>query len=182
MSAAKRFFDDEELRNACVDFVASYGEEAFFSQPYWRAELFRFTKKYRQENKIREALETEDEQVQAIQNSLIRSKQLIEEFLSGHTVRHLCYPWVRYSVLAASLSRECGYVSAFIDINPQKPFPNWNSPYTVQRVLPINEYGDDPHQITRIDARDNMVLSLPGRKRLSYAQRFFTRLISFPTS
>jgi hypothetical protein len=180
MSAARRFFDDEEVRNACVDYVEKHGGEAFFRQPGWRADLFRFVEAHSREHELQETFETKDEQAQAIRDSLIQSKQLIEEHLADHTVCHLCYPWHRYSALAASLAREAGYVTAFIDINPQKPFPIWNDPYIVQRVLPINEYGDDPYQITRIDARDNLLLSLPGKRRLTYTHRFASRLLRVP--
>jgi hypothetical protein len=71
-------------------------------------------------------------------------------------------------------------VTAFVDINPQKPFPVWNDPYVVQRALPTNEHGDDPYQITRIDARDNLVLSLPGKGRLTYTRRLVSRLLRVP--
>lgn len=180
MSAARRFFDDQELRSACVDYVEQRGGEAFFARRGWRADLFRFVEAYRREHELQEVLETEEEQEQAIRDSLIRSRQLIEEHLLDHTVRHLCYPWHRYSALAACLAREAGYVTAFVDINPQKPFPVWNDPYVVQRALPTNEHGDDPYQITRIDARDNLVLSLPGKGRLTYTRRLVSRLLRVP--
>lgn len=180
MSAARRFFDDQELRSACIDYVEKHGGEAFFAQRSWRADLFRFVEAYRGEHEFQEAFETEEEQEQAIRDNLIQSKQLIEEHLPNHTVRHLCYPWHCYSALAACLAREAGYVTNLIDINPQKLFPVWNDPYIVQRVLPINEYGDDPYQITRIDARDNMVLSLPGKGRITYRHRLVSRLLRAP--
>jgi peptidoglycan/xylan/chitin deacetylase (PgdA/CDA1 family) len=180
MSAARRFFDDEGLRNACVEYVAEQGGAAFFARSGWRADLRRYVDAYRRAHDLNERFETPDEQADAIQHSLVRSKQIIEEHLPGHTVRHLCYPWHRYSVLAASLTREAGYISAFIDINPQKPRPNPNNPYSVQRVLPLNEVGDDPYQITRIDARDDVVMSLPGAGRLSYGRRVAARFLRAP--
>jgi hypothetical protein len=180
MSAARRFFDDEGLRRACVEHVDEHGGEAFFAQRDWRTKLLCFVKTYHRKHEVKESLETVEEQAQAIRYSLIRSRQLIEEHLPGHSVRHLCYPWHRYSMLAARLAGEAGYVTSFIDINPQKPFPDWNNPYLVQRVLPLNEYGDDPYQITRIDARDNVILSLPGRGRLKYVQRFALRFLRTP--
>jgi peptidoglycan/xylan/chitin deacetylase (PgdA/CDA1 family) len=180
LGAAKRFFDDEGLRIACVDFVERNGGETFFIQTTWRADLLRFVKKYRQENELRERFETEEEQIASILDSLTRSKQLIEERLPDHTVRHVCYPWHHYSILAACLAREAGYVSAFIDINPQKSFSGQNNNYYVERVLPVNGYGDDPYLITRIDARDNMVLSLPGKGRLSIKRRIAVKLLKSP--
>ena len=180
MSAAKRFFDDEELRKACVDYVKIHGGEEFFYQSEWREKLYHFVEMYRRQHNSRGYFETQQEQKRTIQYSLVHSKSLIEEHLPGNTVRHLCYPWHRYSALATYLSRESGYVTNFIDINPQKPMPDWNDPYYIQRKLPINEYGDDPYQITRIGAEGNMILSLPGKGRLSYHHRFISRFMKVP--
>lgn len=180
MGAARRFFDDETLREACVDYVEQNGSEIFFNNPRWRTQLTQFAAEYRRQHSLRELFETEAEQAQAIRHSLNCSKQLIEGNLPQHTVRHISYPWHRYSALANCLAGETGYVSAFIDINPQKPFPVWNDPYPVQKILPVNEYGDDPYQISRIDARDNAVLSLPGRERLTYRQRLVAGLLKPP--
>ncbi len=180
MGAAKRFFDDESLRSACANYVEQRGGESFFAQKDWRLRLFRFVEAYRQNNSLQETFETTEEQIQAIHYSLAQSKQIIEGYLPGHNVRHLCYPWHRYSALATYLAREAGYVTNFIDINHQKPSPAWNDPYVVQRLLPVNEYGDDPYQITRIDAGYNTILSLPGRERLTYTQRLGSQLFRLP--
>lgn len=180
MCAARRFFDDERLRQRCAAHVGANGGARFFSRKNWRKELDDIVEAYRQDHEIHESYESPTEQEQALRASLLNSKHKIEEMLPGHSVRHLCYPWNRYSVLAATLAREAGYISAFIDINPQKPAPNWNDPYALQRFLPINEFGDDPFQITRIDARNDMVLSLPGSGRRSYRQRLFRRLFRLP--
>jgi hypothetical protein len=52
MSGARRFFDDEGLRSACVDYVDRNGGKALFNKPSWRSELFRFSEKYRQKNDL----------------------------------------------------------------------------------------------------------------------------------
>lgn len=180
MRAARRFFDDEGLRAACVEYVARHGGEGFFGQRDWRSQLNRLIDDYRQAHDLDERYETADEQRAAIRASLANSKHSIEQKLPGQNVTHLCYPWHRYSMLAASLAQELGYRSTFIDINPQKPVPVWNDPYRVQYALPINGPGDDPHQITRIDARDNVVLSLPGEGRLTWRQRWMRKLLRPP--
>jgi len=181
MYASRRFFDDEGLRNACVDFVEKNGHEAYFTRPDWRIELLRFVEKYRQEYSLREGFNSTEEMAHAIRESLIKSKQLIEKYLPSHSVKHLCFPWNRYSIMASCYAKKAGYITAFIDINPQKPFPDWNNSYTLQRFLPINEPGDDPFQITRIDARDNIILSLPGKGRLTCFRRFALRLLRLPS-
>lgn len=182
LSAARRYYDDEPLRQACIDYVAEHGGDAFFERDDWRKTLLTLVTDYHLSHRCTATFETEAEQIRAIRHSLRHSKRLIESHLPGHTVRHLCYPWHRYSILAASLAREAGYVSAFIDINPQKPSPSWRDPYTVQHTLPGNEPGDDPYQITRMDARPDLPLSLPGAGRLTYRRRFAARLLRIPTA
>ena len=180
MSAAKRFFDDEQLRNACVRYVADQGGEQFFDRTGWRSKLFRFVNHYCQENTLSQRFETDEEHLSAITYSLEQSKKIIEEQLPSHSVRHLCYPWHQYSINAACQAKKSGYISAFIDINPQKSASIWNDPYSVQAALPINETGDDPYQITRIDARSNTMLSLPGQGRLTYRRRYLSKLFRMP--
>lgn len=180
MSSARQFYDDEGLRQACQELVDQQSGEAFFEHPGWRDRLHRVVAAYRAKHTLNEYYETPEQQRQAIRHSLQRSKDLIEQYLPGTTVRHLCYPWHKYSILAASLALEVGYDTAFIATNPQKLAPDWNNPYIIQRWLPTNEYGDDPYQITRIDAGDDMVLSLPGKQRLSYSQRVLRHILQPP--
>ena len=177
MEAARRFYDDEALRAACVAFTREQGGSAFFQRDDWRARLLAFAAQYRQDHALAEGYETPQEQAQAIFRSLAESKRQIEAHLPGHVVSALCYPWHRYSMQAAALAQEVGYTATFIDVNPQKPWPRWNDPYSVQRRLPVNVYGDDPHQITRIDARGGMVRSLPGEGRITYRQRVAQTLL-----
>lgn len=180
LGGARRFFDDEDLRDTCVNYVEMHGGIDFFARPGWKPELFALVKTYKREHKLNERFETESEQIEAMQHSLLHSKREIEEHLPGKAVRHLCFPWHRYCISALCLAKQAGYLSVFGDINSQKRYPDWNSPYRVQRVLPTNEFGDDPYQITRIDARDNMILSLPGEKRISYTERFMSRFLKTP--
>lgn len=180
MGPARRFFDDEALRQTCIDYTAQHDGATLFDQPDWRAQLLRIVDNRRKTHGTQARFETEAEQVEAIRYSLARSKALIEEHLPGHTVQYLCYPWHRYSMRAAALAQEAGYISTFVDINSQKPLPDWRDAYSVQRALPTNAYGDDPHRITRIDARDGMVLSLPGEHRLSYIRRVLAHLLRPP--
>jgi peptidoglycan/xylan/chitin deacetylase (PgdA/CDA1 family) len=175
LSAARRFFDDPGLREMCVTFVREQGGEAFFTRPDWWQTLQDQVAIYRHTHTLTERFESPEEQVAAISNSLHHSKALIEAHLPDHRVHHLCYPWHRYSITAASLAREVGYDTAFIDINPQKPHPNWNDPYPIQPLLPTNDCGDDPYQITRIDSQNMLPLSLPGKGRLSFWRRFWQR-------
>ncbi|NLF79488.1 MAG: polysaccharide deacetylase family protein [Chloroflexi bacterium] len=176
LGAACRFFDDEGLRQACIETVNAGGGRAFFERADWRGTLSQMASAYRHQHALAETFESPQEQADAIRHSLAHSRNLIEEHLAGHRVRHLCYPWHHYSILAASLAREVGYISAFTAINQQKLAPCWNDPYAIQRLVPINEPGDDPYQITRIDARNDIILSLPGNGRRIYSRRVAARL------
>ncbi|PJF40381.1 MAG: hypothetical protein D6737_03735 [Chloroflexi bacterium] len=180
MGAARRYYDDERLRQACVAHVAENGGAQFFERGNWRDTLSAFVKRYRHEHGDDGRYESPDEQRAAIHDSLVSSKQMIEEHLPGHIVRHLCYPWHRYSIMAASLAIESGYVSTFVDINHHKLEPTWNAPYAVQHAIPVNTVGDDPYLITRIDSRDDLILSLPGEGRLTMNQRIRARMLRVP--
>ncbi len=181
MGAARRYFDDEQLRHACIAWVEDRGGEQFFAHPDWRNDLLGVVKDYRIYNQIEDRFETQEEQILALRHSLELSKKLIENHLPDHAVRHLAYPWNHFSSLSSSIARSLGYKSAFIDINSKK-FPLMkNNPYLVDRLIPINEFGDDPFMITRVDARDNLVLSLPGNSRLTYHQRVITDFFEVPT-
>ncbi|KAA3647820.1 MAG: hypothetical protein DWQ07_02215 [Chloroflexi bacterium] len=181
MYSARRFFDDENLRKACVTHVEQNGGSLFFQRNAWRDELFDLVENYRRSATLNEYYETQPEQLQAYQDNLVRSKSMIEERLPGHSVRHLCYPWHRYSVTASSLATAAGYVSTFVDINSQKVGVDWYNPYEINRPLPTNEFGDDPNLITRIDGRDNIALSLPGKGRVTYQQRILSRVFQLPS-
>ena len=180
LSAARRFYDDEKIRNACIGYVERAGGTKFFKRRDWRAELEHCVFSNRSKMGVRESFETQEEQEQAIRKSLIDSKTLIEKHLPGHTVRHLCCPWHKCGSLAMSIAREVGYLTIFSDINSQKQAGAWNDSYLLERTLPVNEYGDDPYQITRIDAGYNMVRSLPGRNRLTYTHRVLRNIFKPP--
>jgi peptidoglycan/xylan/chitin deacetylase (PgdA/CDA1 family) len=180
MGAARRYFDDEELRNACTAWVESHGGEQFFTHLGWRNDLAGFVKDYRNSNHIQDRFETQEEQALALRYSLDQSKKLIESNLPDHVVRHLAYPWNHFGVFASSLAQELGYISVFIDINPKKFPPLQNNPYLIDRLIPINEFGDDPYMITRLDARGRLVLSLPGKGRISYPRRIITDFLEAP--
>lgn len=180
MGAARRYFDDEELRSACTAWVENQGTEQFFTHLDWRNELLELVKDYRDKNNLQDAYETDEEHILAIQNSLDQSKRLIESHLPGHIVRHLAYPWNHFGAITSGIAKKSGYISSFIDINSKK-FPQLqNNPYLINKVIPNNEFGDDPYMITRVDARDDTVLSLPGQGRLTYSRRIITDFFEFP--
>ena len=59
--------------------------------------------------------------------------------------------------------------------------PEQQNPYQVNRYIPANTTGDDPFYISRIDARENLILSLPGDGRLTFQQRVKESLFDLPS-
>lgn len=180
MSAPRRYFDDAGLRQACVEHVTKNGGNAFFQRNHWRDDLIHLVEQYRAEKGDQGTYETHEQQRVALREDLQQSKEHIESHLKEHTVRHLCFPWHRYSVQAMGLAIEAGFVSCYIDVNPHQLRPTWNNPYGVQRHIPTNHIGDDPFLISRIDVRNDMILSLPGEGRLTGGDRTRTRLFRIP--
>jgi hypothetical protein len=151
LSGARRYFDDEALRKKCISFVEENGGAEFFKKNSWRRELFRVVREYRE--RIGEdtgIYETDSEIREAILTELIESKRIIEEYLPGKEVRHLCYPWNCGSDLALELSKEAGY------------FSNFGAKFNNRFITRI---GDAPYQIARVS--EDFFFLLPGRDRIS---------------
>jgi hypothetical protein len=152
MGSRKRFFDNETIRNECVQYVADRGGNRFFRGKRWRGDLYRFFKKVRKRvGNGNERYEKGDEQRESIFIDLRESRSMIEKYLPGSEVVHLCYPWYTGSDLSVSLSKEAGYRTNFWGIMP---------------VGRCSRPGDDPYKISRIE--DRYIFRLPGvgRKRL----------------
>jgi hypothetical protein len=180
MGAARRFFDDQELREACNDWVEEKGGGDFFMDPAWRQRLFGFVHNYLGSHPFTPVYESREEQSQAILYDLTESRRLIESHLPNHPVQHLVYPWNHFSILAAKLAIQAGYLSTYIDINPRKYPIEDNNPYSLKRILPLNEFGDDPYLVTRLDGRNQSILSLPGEGRLAFSQRVLEKMFEIP--
>jgi len=157
-SEETRFFEDPEIRAACVGEVAEHGGEGFFVRSDWEGRLRRLFGRTR----VRGRLETDDERMQVIRSELALSRRTIEE-RAGRPVRHLCYPWHTAGPTARRLAAEVGYATAFCG--------------KVSGV-PLTRPGGDPMSIARIG--EDYVDLLPGRGRgtlaevlrLKWARRF----------
>lgn len=147
-SEETRFFEDPEVRAACVAEVAEYGGEGFFLRSDWEGRLRRLFGRTR----VRGRLETADERVRAIRTELADSRRLIEE-RTGRPVVHLCYPWHAAGPTARRLAAEIGYATAFCGKVPG---------------VPITRPGGDPRSIARIG--EDYVELLPGRGRVTLAE------------
>jgi peptidoglycan/xylan/chitin deacetylase (PgdA/CDA1 family) len=142
-SEEARFYEDPEVRDACVAEVADAGGEGFFERPDWEARLRRAFGRAR----VRGRYETPAERAEAIRRELAGARRLLEE-RTGRPVVHLCYPWHAAGATARRLAAEVGYETAFCGKVPG---------------VPITRPGGDARSIARIG--EDYVELLPGRGR-----------------
>ncbi len=87
-----------------------------------------------------------------VRESLIRSREMIEERLPGKKVRHFCFPYGAYSDEAVAAVKGAGYSSAYLSYVQGKG---------------ENRPGDSPYAIVRL--KNDYLLRLPGAGRKSLA-------------
>jgi len=157
--AQPRYYDNERLRQKCIQFVKENGELEFFKQRSWRRRLYTYFRKTQQELGRNGYFETPEQQAQAMLDDLQEARCEIERQLPDKQVRHLCYPWFMGSRLSVEMSKKAGYVTNFWGSLPKRK---------------TNRPREDPYYITRI--KDDYILRLPGKRRKSLAsilkQRF----------
>ena len=140
-----RFFEEPDLRSACVAAVAAGGGEDFFRNVDAEARLRRLFRG----RPIRGRFETPEERESSLRRELALARTIIEE-RTGRPAVHLCYPWHAAGPTARRLAREEGYVTAFCGKVPG---------------VVVSRAGSDPLAIARIG--DDYVELLPGRGRAS---------------
>jgi peptidoglycan/xylan/chitin deacetylase (PgdA/CDA1 family) len=148
MSAPRRFFDDEELRNQCIEMVSQRGSHDFFRKQKWRKVLRHFVLDYRKRSMIEERYETLEERDKAITAELLASRKTIEEKLSGKKVTHLCYPWYEAADFAIDASKKAGFKANY---------------FGLIKGNPTNLPGNDPFRVARVE--DFFLQRLPGKGR-----------------
>ena len=146
-SESLRFYEDADIRRACVETVAEEGE-GFFARGDWRARLQRLVAR----RPIGGREETAGQREAALLLELAGAKRLIEERTS-RPVLHICYPWHAAGPTAHRLARDAGYRTAFMGKVPGTP---------------ITLTGGDPMRIARIG--EDYVELLPGRGRADLGQ------------
>lgn len=161
-SGLKRYFDDENLRLKCIEYVKINGGKNFFKNFNWRKKLRDIANNYyKMQNHYPGFYETESELRESIFNELRDSKLKIEQKLDGKIVNHFCYPWWEGSELASAISREAGYLSNFWGVLPKRR---------------TNRKGDDPYKISRI-LSDDYIFRLPGNGRKSHLKIIGEKLL-----
>jgi peptidoglycan/xylan/chitin deacetylase (PgdA/CDA1 family) len=142
LSEALRFYEDPEVRTACVARVAEEGE-GFFVRKGWQRELRRLVG----ERHLSGRVEGAEAREAAIHRELAGARRAIEE-RTGREAAHLCYPWHVSGPTARRVAREVGYRTAFCG---------------KVRGVPITLPGGDPQAIARVG--EDYVELLPGRNR-----------------
>lgn len=142
-SEALRYFEDPDVRAACVRAVAAEGGDVFFTKNGWRRSL----KALLNGRSLGGRYETPEERAMAIRDELRLAKSLIEE-RTGQEVVHLCYPWHVAGPTARRIARETGHRTSFCGKVPG---------------VPITLPGGDLQAIARIG--EDYVELLPGRGR-----------------
>ena len=160
-SGKKRYFDDQNLRDNCIEYVQMNGGEEFFMDKNWRKKLFGYVQEYITKYRDSGYFQDEESYRENLLEDFTESKTLIEHKLPGKTVSHFCYPWWEGSEIALSVSKEVGYLTNFWGV------------FLDRRT---NRCGDDPYKISRI-LTDDYIFRLPGQGRKSlltiYEERFF---------
>jgi peptidoglycan/xylan/chitin deacetylase (PgdA/CDA1 family) len=146
-SESLRFYEDADIRRACVDTVAEEGE-GFFARGDWQGRLRRLVDR----RPIGGREETSAQRDAALVSELAGAKRLIEE-RTGRPVLHICYPWHVAGPTVQRLARDTGYRTAFMGKVPGTP---------------ITLTGGDPMRIARIG--EDYVELLPGRGRADLGQ------------
>jgi len=159
LSGTPRYFDDLELRQVCVDFVAQRGGERFFEHKDWRDQLTSVVTSHREHHSFEHQYESPEETRENIHLDLAQSIKAIEEHPELTPVHFLAFPWGVGSELAASTAKSLGFRGCF--------WERTNGRY-------VNERGQDPHHLRRMGG--DFLHLLPGEGRESLLSLFITKL------
>jgi hypothetical protein len=155
MSAHRRFFDDEAIRNRCVEKVRREGAEAFFKKKNWRKILVELCSEYKKKKNLNERYETLEQRDNAVFEELLTSKKTIEEKLTGKKVTHLCYPWYEAANFAIRASKKAEFKANY---------------FGQIKGRANNRPGDDLFRIVRVE--EIFLERLPGAGRKSITDIF----------
>ena len=156
MRSDKRYIEDEELGNECVEFVLQNGGDSFFAQSGWRQLLKGYIRDFKRKKGNDGRFQSAPERFKEIREDLLQSKKSIESKLNKD-VKHLCYPWYEGGDLSVKASKEIGFICNY-----------WG----ILKDRSINRVGDDPFYVVRIN--NDYIHTLPGKGRES-ALKVFTK-------
>jgi peptidoglycan/xylan/chitin deacetylase (PgdA/CDA1 family) len=150
MLAVRRYFDDERLREHCIQTVLAVGPEAFFEKKNWRAVLRDKVHEFRGRHQLDERFEEPAERDLSVYRELRESKEMIEAHLPGKKVTHLCFPWYEAASFAVVAAVKAGFEACYFG--------------TVSGRR-TNRPGDSPLSVARVE--DIFLERLPGKGRKS---------------
>lgn len=170
MQVESRFFDDEGLRDHCINEVEKNGGTQFFEDREWRKAMRRVADAYRKSHSLNETYETPEDRDGVVRDELRRAKETIESKLSGKHVEHLCFPWYRGAQFAIEGATDTGHAITYFD---SEPGFKENFPGTSNKVTRVDEIF-----LRRLPGQDRMgklevLQELYGLRHLS--KRMFPR-------
>lgn len=159
MGGMRRYFDDEYLRQECIQFVVDRGGQDFFTRKNWKRQLRRCVSNYKEKFGEKGYYESSHELRESIYSDLLESRCLIEKKLPDTRVTHLCYPYYVGSQVAVEASEEAGYLCnhwGFLDGRQS------------------NKKGDNPYYIVRLS--EEFIFRLPGDMRKPLCKLMIERI------
>jgi len=143
MSDGRRALVPPDVHDACVRFVAREGGASFFARPDWRNRLNSLVASNHEP-----AFESEDDQIQAIEDELAQSRSILNARLKTTSVAHICLPWGISGARTEQMLKRTGYQTAFAN--------RLRGQFAVHA-------GDDPYWLKRVT--NHYITRLPGRGR-----------------
>ncbi len=131
----RRYFEDKNLSECLVKYVRENGYKGFFNNKDWRKRLYKIAAEYKNNNKLNDRYETEEEFKKRVEYELAGSKRIIEEKLNKR-VNFLCWPGAAFSEEVVKAAKETGYLSTTL--------------YFADKKIK-NIFGENPFEINRID-------------------------------
>lgn len=133
----RRYFLDENLEEFMTNYVKEKGGKDFFRCKNWRDELHEVARKYKEENRLNERYETEEEYEERVYYELQKSKEIAEDKIDKE-VKFLCWPGGAVTGKALKMASDIGYVSSTAGRDVEH-----------ERKYLRNKYGEDPSRINR---------------------------------
>jgi hypothetical protein len=123
LAASRRFIQEPDIRERCVELVRKNGGEKFFASDDWRAKLLEVVK-----HGGNGQWETKEERRERFRSDLFQSRLTIESRIPGANVRVLATPWAAMHPELPAIARETGYEVIvlgypFPDHPPESPLP-----------------------------------------------------------
>lgn len=166
LSGLPRYREPATIANALVSHVAAEGGTKFFQRPGWERELWAklaAVSPAGSQGRIEGgSIESEKECEELVRFELAESRRVLESRLSGHAVRHFCYPWFAGSDLSDRIAHEVGYETLHYGIEPRLE-------------TRFRGAAEPPFRIARLS--EEYLVRLPGRNRTSLSEVWSDRIL-----